>query len=341
MKLTKHLVFAAAAILSTSYATAQTTGQTSGEPVKIRGFVDAQYKWQKSQDNTTGAVINDGALYFTHKTGDTELFVDLPFAYSNQGVTYDANGVAQTNNSFLVGGTKPQAFISHTMGSTKLQLGQFDTIFGLELNDSPDIVFSTQGILFANMIPLTHTGAVVSHAFGPVTVKAVAANSVTGKGDAGAQLKGKGEYGATVGYTDQMFRASVGYLTGRIVSTNATLQDKSRNFTDLVVGGTFGSFLIDVEYAMEKFADRDQGTGLAVIPVFNINEQFSAAARYEMLKDVSVGGSIFGTATQITAGVQYLMSEALRLKVDYSVLNLKSPDRDDDNSFAFAAIYKF
>jgi hypothetical protein len=324
----KHLTLAAAATFTAANVLAA-EGETGS--LKLKGFVDAQYKSQKSQDNTTGAVINDGALYIQHTTGPTELFIDLPFAWANTG----------SNANFSIGLNKPQAYIAHTIGATKLQIGQFDTFCGLELNDSPDIFFTTQGQVFNKMLPLTHTGAMATHTLGQFTLKAIAANSVIGKGDAGAQLKGKGEYGASVGFANENYRATANYLTGRITGS----ADKLRTFTDLLAGVTFGPIAIDIEYAMEKYGDADSGTGLAVIPVYTITPELSAGIRYESLDkagNTTAATGFTDKVTQLTAGVQYAMSSALKVKADYTTVSTDvSGTKTDDNLFALSAVYKF
>jgi hypothetical protein len=316
-------------------AGAVANAQTDAPQTKLGGFVDAQYKWQKNQDLTTGAVINDGAIYLSHSTGGSELVIDLPFAF---GVTTDSLG-SPIYNALILGTSKSQAYIAHSFGQSRVQLGQFDTIYGVERNDAPDIFFTNQGILFSRMTPRTHTGALLSHAIGQMNVKLLAANSTAGIGDTGAQLEGKGEYGASLEYADATFRAAVGYLTGRIV----TLPGESRNFTDLRVGTTMGRFDLDVEYSFEKIASNDQGTGLAVLPVYRFSDHLALGVRFEQLNKVApLSADPLESEESLTIGLQHRVNDALVIKTDFTELKKNyGSTTEKDQLWAFSAVYKF
>jgi hypothetical protein len=326
----------AVALATGSIAHAQTdTIQSNTPQTKLGGFVDVQYKWQKNHDLNTGAVINDGAIYLSHSTGGSELVIDLPFAF---GVVTNAPD-PDINNALILGNSKSQAYIAHSFGQSRIQLGQFDTIYGVERNDAPDIFFTNQGILYSRMTPRTHTGALLSHAIGQMNVKLLAANSTAGIGDTGAQLGGKGEYGASLEYADATFRAAVGYLTGRIV----TLPGESRNFTDLRVGTTMGRFDLDIEYSLEKIASNDQGTGLAVFPVYRFSDHLALGVRFEQLKKVEpLIAAPLESEESLTIGLQHHVNNALALKTDFT--EIKKNDgtvTTKDQLWAFSAVYKF
>ena len=297
--------------------------------LELGGFVDAQYKWAKDNTSTSGFLVNDGAVYFKHKRGKAEVLIDLPFSWEKSASTaVDIDGDGQSND-FIVGQNKAQAYIGYQEGATRFQLGQWDSIFGYELNDAPDLFFTGQGLVYNLAMPVTHTGLLVSHALGPVTLKGMAAN-VSNQGSQSGQ---KSEFGGQVSFGNEILRAALGYFSYEKVANDP------RAVTDLIAGFTLGIFQMDAEVALVREPGQDQSTAFLLMPVLSVSELSSLGLRYEQ-------ASKFGTVdtqTQVTGGFQHVLNEALKVKIDYTwgEQKLLSSPKTDYQSAVFSGVYKF
>ncbi len=145
----------------------------TAESLKVGGFVDAQFHTTNDYSLTEGVTIHDGAVYVTMKSGKTEAKLDIPFK-----ANFDIASNSTEGANFALGRTKMQAYITHAYDfDFSWKLGQFDTIYGFELNDSPDLVLSRQGFIYNNMIPFMHSGLLLSYKFANYfTFNALASN---------------------------------------------------------------------------------------------------------------------------------------------------------------------
>jgi len=305
---------------------------------KIRGFVDAQVKYIRDDSFGSGAVINDGAIYFSHSKDDAELYIDIPFAWERLSKpTNDIDGDS-AGNAFILGRNKPQAYVAYTHGNTKGQIGQFDTIYGFEVNDGQDIALSSQGLIFNRVLALTHTGFLLTQTMGSFILKGLAANAM----NEGGQTNRNGEYGAQLTYSSETLRGGAGFLMGTKLGPTGVFDN--RIFTDFLAGATFGNLAIDMEYSLVKEPGLDQGSAFLIMPVYGITKELSAALRYEYLDNIlDPIALVLAKTWQLTAGVQYQVTDALRLKLDFSFSSNKIDGVDpvEGRAGALAAVYKF
>ena len=198
------------------------------------------------------------------------------------------------------------------------------------MNDAPDIYFTSQGLVYNLALPVTHTGLLVSHALGPVTLKGLAAN-VSNQGSQSGQ---KSEFGGQVSFANEILRAALGHFSFEKKANDP------RSVTDLIAGFTLGIFSLDAEVAFVKEPGQDQSTAFLLMPVLSVSELTSVGLRYEQ-------ASKFGTVdtqTQVTGGFQRVLNEALKLKIDYTWGEQKlttSPEKTDYQSAVFSGVYKF
>lgn len=297
---------------------------------QLTGFVDAQYQWTNTL--RPGFVINDGAVYLTHGlTNGLGAKIDLPFRWVGE-TDSDGDGVKEYSNNFVFAETKAQAYISNRYESGwNWKFGQFDTIYGLELNDSPEITFSKQGLVYAAALPLTHTGAMVGYSNSSFGMNLLVSNPL----NQGSMTNSNPEFGAQFLFNpNSQFRMSAGYLGHK-------MEDGMRNFGDLILGMTSGSLSADLEAVLLKTPGAPKtGLGVMLLPVYSFNDSWSGALRVEYLKEVNA----IHQQQQYSVGPQYKANASLKAKLDYSLqktTEVEGADSVTSHAVNFALVYSF
>lgn len=84
-----------------------------------------------------------------------------------------------TSATMGIGKTKTQFYGRNSFGSNlNLTFGQFDTLFGLELNDSKDRVFGNTRLAYEQTLPVAHSGAYLTYSGNGITARLLAAQIV-------------------------------------------------------------------------------------------------------------------------------------------------------------------
>jgi hypothetical protein len=264
--------------------------------VNVSGFVNPMFLYQNNLKAGPGFIINDGAVYFAHKSDKVAALVDLPFAYKAADITKSA--------SFSLAERGAQAYVDWMPYDLwTLRLGQFDAIHGFESADAKDRIFSRGGLV-SGMAASTHTGFMNQFNWNKFTGRVYVANTASQGRTAGDNY----EYGWQVLYTPaEWFRLNAGHRMTKIVAGTT-------NDMDLVLGTTFGKYLLDVEVAYNKLPGTDAGIGFLVHESYGLTDALTLAVRFEYLKKVT---GLF-SQMQVTAGPQYALSKALSVKTDYS-----------------------
>lgn len=270
---------------------------------KAGGFVDAQFQWNKD-DTTKAFAVADGSLMLSHEMGTCTAMIDVPF-----------NDVGATNGSFVGFADKFQAYVTHKydMG-IGWKLGQFDTMYGLEANDTKDLAMATKGIVGSNVIPVVHTGASIDMNAGPAKLNVMVANPAD-KGatstpmDLGVQANvNMGSMGLKVGGLFNRVSGNMGYLI------------------DAVANMPMGSLDLGVEFAIKKTAGAtDSQMGIVGLVGFGLTDTIGLDARFSFVSNGSI--KVAGTNTpidsamEISAGPHFIMSKNMRCKVHYTIMS--------------------
>jgi hypothetical protein len=319
----KGIVMALAAV-----ALASGSVRASEVSAKAGGFVDAQFNMSNA-GTTNGFSVNDGALYLTAETGTTSVNIDLPFF---------SDAFGSGDNSFTFATTKAQAFFMKkydTGGCWKL--GQFDTIFGFEANDSPDIQYSHQGLIFANILPLTHTGLHYMHTFGKeLTLNLIVANKFNHGHADGLDM----DYGAQLVFKNDSFHLFGGVLLGKDHASS-----NMNSLIDVLAGVTQGSLTLDAELDLTKSAAApDTGLGILANVAYNVNKDVGLGVRGEFLSKVTDTLNVARfQQIGVTAGPQFTLSSAAKAKVDYSLVSTTLVDGGasvTSHAAALSVVYK-
>ena len=335
-----------AAPIASRPASADSTVLTPAvSPFKFSGFVDMRYTSFSSKDNLTvanahaesGFGIEDGALYFNYEKSKVAVIVDVAFRRGKDSDTNPSTIPNQSSNSNLaIGVDKTQLYLKYNLHENLyVNFGQFDAIFGVELNDSKDRFFGKTGLVYDSMLPVTHTGAMLEYSANGLTAKIFAANP-SNKGSNGTSTAGdeKCEYGAAINYSKNSFRTQLGYMTRPILKANGGSL-AGRNLIDFTAGVTVEKFSLDFEYAIVDDPnkntlttadnnDREKvGTGLLVLTSYELSDSFLLGVRYEHLQDDPAATSN-RTTDSYGLSVHYKLSPELDLRSEYVGYSFKN-----------------
>jgi len=328
----RQYLISVVAFLSLSYAHAQTTS--------VSGFVNPVHVSAEGADD--GFMLGDAALYFTHTSGKASLNVDLPFTSAANDSTATPNAGAA--GTFAFAEAKAQANIGYQVNdSVKLVLGQFDTLYGFELNDAKDRFFSRTGLVYEEGLNVTHTGLLVEGKVAGVTLKAVSANRQNAASPVAAADSNREvapEYGAQASYGMNNWYVTVGHLA----STDRPA-DEDDTMTDVIAGAKFGAVALDLEYVMNELSSKDEETWMLVHAVYSIGDKHKIGLRYEMgeEKDGSDAGGSDTDHSRISLGFRCIDSANLWWQVEGQT-NTEEPegaDKEDQTAIRVGGVYTF
>ncbi len=264
---------------------------------KFGGFIDGQLTLvNKDFIATRGFTLNDAALYLEKDFGrGLSAVVDLPFSTPD----------GATNNSFGFAANKAQAYAHYTNGALMGRFGQFDTIFGVEKNDSRDRFFSDVGVVKGFVEPLTHTGLMVGFVTPLVSVRGIIANPR----DSGTMANQNPEAGIQGRFDMTNFFASAGFMYGD--QKNGT----SNTLLDFMAGFASTQFNGNVYFADKKTSGVDKHTtGFGALGTMNLNPEFGLGVRIENVSD---------PITAVAGGTKSILDIAVgpsfRLTPDFTV----------------------
>ena len=306
------------------------------EGIKVGGFVDAQFQWSKNKTTkpakvanpaTNRFLVNDGAIYVGKTWGNgAEVLVDLPF--SSVGTT----------TAITPGLSKGQAFAKWQYeNGFQWKMGQFDGLYGLEAQDTKDVVFSDQGLLYG-YTPETHVGLDVGYAMSEmlnihflVADKQDTSNMPNSSPDLGVKVETKMD-AATAGVGALFFpgRNAAGGSTGK------------RGYLVSATAGTkMAGVAADLELLFKKLglgANEKTRWGAGLHLGYMVNEEVNFAARVEYTKLDKAKDM------EVTVGPQYWMAKDFGIKLDYTYgdhKNTAANTASKDHTIALAALAKF
>lgn len=313
----------------------------SASPV-VGGFVDSQFHWSNTKANSRGIHLHDGAIYFSHALGGSDLKIDVPFRLMTAG-----------SPNLSIGMVRGQAYVAHTYeNGFRWKMGQFDTSFGFEMNDSADVFFTQQGSVYNFTDPFVHLGLLAGYDLS----KDMGINFIVGAPkDAGASGSSNGQFGLQFVKTGDM-RFAIGGLMNK---PNGA--EKFSIYGDMTVGATLGDFDIDLEVnytmlgdAMNPDALTDQLSGLGALLNLQYKLSDTVAIGYRGEFVTGLGRmDPYGTDTttmkqQMTGaiGPRFQMTKNMQVKVNYLMTMNTAWDvlggaSDTGHAAALSAVYKF
>lgn len=328
----------------------------------ITGYIDIQHKWGHGvlelnpnvsmAGEPTGFLVNQGAMVLNDEFEGVEMAVDIPFRSSNQMDTATGTYAGESSNELELATEEAQAYLKYQYDSGFYwQLGQFDSYFGLESNDTVDLLFTDTGIL-RDFLPRTHTGALVGYGFLPFHVQLMVANSNSGTRQADDE---SAEYSLRLGWSQEPVQASIGmsYMKTNgeyiLAPTNERIEYQPRLLLNGVVQARIGKLELggEIDIAQSRLEtaqtvsgrkDHEMAMGYLIQGIFNFNSKLGAGVRYEYLRNdetndfvQTVQAANAGTTTitgqdgyisKLTIGIRYFLNEELAAKVGVDLYNL-------------------
>lgn len=275
--------------------------------VNVAGYVDAGYDWQKDGGTANAFLYREGGVWLSGNSGATSFLLDL-------GV----RGTAAT-------ATMEQGYVSHKFDNGfSWSLGKFDSIIGMESNDSVNNKFVHTGVLsdlIGDYAGAYHTGLL----FGYDLSDALALNLVVANGTGDASTT---DIGFKVGTKMDGLNAYVaGLFTNAAGETGYTVDFGA---TTAVSGLDLGAELVLVKPAA---ANAESGLGFGVEAGTEVAAATKLNAGFEWTNENA------GDHMEFRVGPNHALSEALNLKLDYTFG--KTGEADAEHGIALAGVYKF
>jgi hypothetical protein len=337
-------------------------------PFKFGAFADVRYTNYHVKDNPlvtdghpeSGFGLEDGAFYANYDKDKLSVVLDVAFRRSkdvdqNDQTTTATKPNQSSNNNFAIGVDKSQLYMRYKVNPTvTFDIGQFDTIFGVELNDSKDRVFGKGGIVYDYTLPVTHMGFMTEFNFlGNYYIKAFGANP-NNKGSNGSSTSSDDtvEVGAAVGFSNEFFHTQAGFMT-RSIGKAAATSSGQRSLLDIIVGGAFGNFTYDLEYVSLNDASKNTltasdssdketaATGYFTLLSYKITPDFQIGARFEYIQNDPTAQS---KSTRSAGGsLHYKLTPELEIRTEYIAYKNKgiAGNKWDDSRFNFATVVVF
>lgn len=378
--MSKWIIFSVSALFSYSHLTWAAPAAPSkdqGAPT-VSGFLDVQMQWARGTlDLTatqtmpgpgTGFAVHQGAVMFNDEFENAELTVDLPFRQTTSSAT--------STNNFELGTKEAQAFVKYQYESgVNWQLGQFDSVFGIESNDTMDLVLPQHGILH-HFTPNTHTGIMTGYSFLPFYVSVIVGNANSYAQQPSNQSL---QFGARIGWSQEPVQVSLGALYTGTSGTYAlnggeTPKYKPAVLLNLIAEAEFNNLELGVEADLAQSRigvaqqvsgrkEHDLVMGFLGQAIYNFSEKWAAAVRFEYLKNDETNEYVQfiqqnvttntlsgngGYLQKISFGVRRTMNEELvaKLGVDLMNVNIGSDSQAEGKTQGWAqatlaAVYDF
>lgn len=332
---------------------------------KFGAFGDFRYTVFSAPENPSvtnanaesGFGLEDGALYGSYEKDRVSVYADLAFRRMKD---VDTNAAATTpnqssNSTIAVGVDKSQLYLKYKVTPVwSVTLGQFDTIYGVELNDSKDRFFGKTGLVYDVTLPVTHTGALVEAAKNGYYAKVLGANP-NNRGSYGSSTArdDKTEYGAAVGYGNELWHGQIGYLSRSVLKSNGT-EFGSRSLLDVLFGMSLGSFAFDLEYNQLSDPNKNTlssgdagdlekpGQGFLALLSYKFSDELVLALRGEQLKDDPAAASI-DTASSAGVSLGYKVAPELQVRTEYISYDYKNLAGTSwkDSRFSISTLFSF
>jgi hypothetical protein len=325
----------------------------TGTPL-VSGFVDAGWFHDSDNSSPTSAngahqafIVRDGAVYFQKSFSLAGVLLDVPF----QSDISTGNSSLSITKGFDY---KGQAYLHMKYENGVFwKLGRFDKIFGFEANDTKDLRFTHQGLLYSNFAPRTHQGWLLGIKLGTIDLQGYVAhtNGLLGSGVStlggtysdGYSLRSPLNASQPIRNYDFGFQASldVGDALAKIgYRFRKTPSQTAEGLLDAILGYKVSNLTLGAGFDYAKYSENgthpQNAWGALAQADYSITPALQAGARAEYTSHA--GGLDGAKAFRVTVGPSYRYAEALTLKADYSYMSDKfSGVMETENSHWVAA----
>lgn len=335
---------------------------------QVNGYVDVQGQWGRGnlelQPGTKyngqpgfGFAVHKGAFEFQKSTRLHSMHIDIPF--------HQTRTTPDSNNNLDIAKERAQAYLSGQPNEGwSWKLGQFDTPWGYEGNDTNTIVFRDLGIVY-NVTPNTNLGFYLTRHYTPLLKVAlfVGNSNQTSQQKIDRQLEKGVKLSMEMGGNFVHLGVLMNQRKGKYTISGVPYEYRQGALVDLQLGHrvlqrqiVLNAIYVHPDNAkvLHKglVADTDPSWGLMLeVPLYEEENQiWSLRAEHlwndrtnEFVQAVSASGN-GSLLTKISIGRQITMDEALKIKttVDYFQLNVGENGKDNQwLEGAVAGVFEF
>lgn len=287
----------------------------------ISGSVEASANrnWATPDENTTNVFHSYDAQANTFNLNNAHLAIAGADSTTGLGYTVETDFGSDGALDASLAGSGPltaagyaidlqEAYITWAFGAGRMwgiKAGKYATYQGIEVVEGGANPTITRGFLFGLAEPVTHTGAEINMANGPVDVHVGVINGW----DQAADQNAVPSYLAKIGYNmGAPLAVAVSAIVGPEKAGNTDDLRMSFDLTAVTKAIPMTDLWLQANYGMEEKAgvggDDASWLGLGVQPLVHFNDWFGLGLRYEYFMDdklsrVGAAGSV-GTNTDIT-----------------------------------------
>jgi hypothetical protein len=308
----------------------------AAEAPTASGFVHAQATYVDTDRGGDNGNVNfsvpDGALYLQRAVGDTKVMVDLPFSASTTTGKFEIDAA-----------NKGQGYVAGAgMAGISWKLGQWDTPFGYESNDSVNNVFNTGGAVASNN-PSVHRGLSLGYSASEMLgVELFVANPTSAfSGAPSSTNNDKVETGLNVAGSMDALKFNLGVLYARrLVKNHYGVYSNVRYTMDAMSLGLELNYVKDKDNIALSTPEKVFG-GLHLNYAMSDVMDVGVRAEYAKHKDADIW--------QFTGGVQNEIEKDFTLKADYTahrdnnvfVVGAKGGAKNWTHTVALGAVARF
>ena len=336
---TKVVTHLGLVILSLAALITGVTGASlaNASELKVGGFVDAQYQTRPFApallNERNSFIINDGNFTFEKEQGNANFFLAIPFRGGfNGAATTSGTVIVPGTSNFTVGANTAQAYVGYKYNDKlSWKLGQFESLYGFESNETSDIAFTTQGLLKTNFTPSTHDGLAATFNMNKdAGVTAMIANHH----DQGTVGGLRPDFGVKVFNSPNWYRASFGVL----IEDKAATTNAEKAIYDLMLGKTMGVMSVDAELMIKSLGSSNGWAGL-LNDSCAFTDKVNGVVRFEYENKME---SVYKNQFELGVGPTYALSKELITKADFYLLSQNNyVTTGTQKNFAVSAVYKF
>ncbi|MCB0392435.1 MAG: outer membrane beta-barrel protein [Bdellovibrionales bacterium] len=284
------------------------------------GFVDLRYQEGDLNSYSNGFLFHDGAVQILGEfKNNYSLYLDISLGWQKE-VDSNNDGVPDNfENTWGVAKDRAQAFLMHKNSIFKIILGQFDSPFGFENNDSRDLFFAKHGLMFRLYTPTTHLGVKAEAKIIESIEFHVIASNPQGQGSYAGESP---EYGVQILFRSGDFYLLPGYYTRRE-------QNESYSLWNFYAGLNTKVYNLHLEFnSYTEPQLKKSSMGYMLLGAVRISDWWTLATRLELADRLQTKTSTFlESIYQTSFSLHYHINESLKVLTDItSVTNLLSND---------------
>lgn len=340
------------------------TSAFAADEVNVNGYVATGFSYKNK--GLYSFKFSEAAVYLTHNSGAASFMLDIPLMGASNG----------TSTAFAFA-SKGQAYVDYKYeNGWAWRMGQFDSLYGFEGNDSVDRRFSAAGLINARMTPTVHDGVVTTYDMSEsLKMQFIVANrfdvgqytATPVRPDAGLKVSTKvSDFDVSLG--GHMYQGvETSTSTAGVTTTKSKVFGKVGWLADFIASGNVAGTELGMEliFRQDPFTSGDKrppaASGYLLQADYAMSEDMDLGAKFEGLVGAHDGevdtttyvrpeGALsdnvtFNKADRVRAfsfGPRFKMSKNMKVKADYTFWDNKNGDiKTKEHRLGVSVGYRF